>query len=100
MATCHNCHAPWLQTDATSDNETHKYGYHFYPQCSGDYGYIQISSCLSYMKSQVGVNQSSVFITVQISMYKYQWIIILGVSNGILLFALVHLVSLSGGMPL
>lgn len=52
------------------------------------------------MKSQVGVNQSSVFITVQISMYKYQWIIILGVSNGILLFALVHLVSLSGGMPL
>lgn len=70
------------------------------PQCSGDYGYIQISSCLSYMKSQVGVNQSSVFITVQISMYKYQWIIILGVSNGILLFVLVHLVSLSGGMPL
>lgn len=65
-----------------------------------DYGYIQISSCLSYMKSQVGVNQSSVFITVQISMYKYQWIIILGVSNGILLFVLVHLVSLSGGMPL
>lgn len=70
------------------------------PQCSEDYGYIQISSCLSYMKSQVGVNQSSVFITVQISMYKYQWIIILGVSNGILLFVLVHLVSLSGGMPL
>lgn len=65
-----------------------------------DYGCIQISSCLSYMKSQVGVNQSSVFITVQISMYKYQWIIILGVSNGILLFVLVHLVSLSGGMPL
>lgn len=52
------------------------------------------------MKSQVGVNQSSVFITVQISMYKYQWIIILGVSNGILLFVLVDLVSLSGGMPL
>lgn len=62
--------------------------------------YSQISSCLSYMKSQVGANQSSVFITVQISMYKYQWIIILGISNGILLFVLVHLVSLSGGMPL
>lgn len=26
VATCHNCHAPWLQTDATSNNETHKYG--------------------------------------------------------------------------
>lgn len=50
------------------------------------------------MKSQVGANQSSVFITVQISMYKCQWIIILGISNGILLFVLVHLVS--GGMPL